>query len=131
MIWDGTPRDSMRVFLENMVAEGFLARECGLDVTPQQIVAATIGQIDKIARESYPLHQVMSRSDIVFHAEGPGAASGMPWLSALNWLGRTAEGNLRKLSAAHSTFSVPRAPRWPRISTCASPAWRWAACGWA
>ena len=100
MIWDGTPRDSMRVFLENMVAEGFLARESGLDVTPQQIVAATIGQIDKIARESYPLHQVMSRSDIVFHAEGPGAASGMPWLSALNWLGRTAEGNLRKLSAA-------------------------------
>ncbi|HRE72287.1 MAG TPA: hypothetical protein PLC14_17400 [Accumulibacter sp.] len=90
----------MRVFLENMVAEGLLARESGLNVTPQQIVAATIGQIDKIARESYPLHQVMSQSDIVFHAEGPGAASGMPWLSALNWLGRTADGNLRKLSAA-------------------------------
>lgn len=100
MIWDGTPKDSMRIFLETMVAEGFLARDLGMNVTPQQVVSTTIGQIDKIARESYPLAQVMDASDIVLHAEGPGAEHGLPWLSALNWLTHVAESNLRKLFAA-------------------------------
>lgn len=100
MMWDGTPKDSMRVFLENMVASGFLARDMGMNVTPQQIVSTTIEQIEKIARESYPLAQVMDASDIVFHAEGPGAEHGLPWLSALNWLTHAAESNLRKLFAA-------------------------------
>lgn len=100
MIWDGTPKDSMRVFLENMVASGLTARDMGINVTAEQIVSTTIGQIDKIARESYPLAQVLEASDIVFHAEGPGAEHGLPWLSALNWLTHTAEINLRKLFAS-------------------------------
>lgn len=100
MIWDGAPKDSMRVFLENAFELGLLASKHGQHVDSSQLVASVLDQIDKIARESYPLHQVISQSDIVFHAEGPGAASGMPWLSALNWLGRVTNGNLRKLSAA-------------------------------
>ena len=100
MNWGDSPKDSMRLFLENMVAEGFLAREVGLAVSPQQIVSTTLDQIDQIARESYPLYQVMSQSDLVFHAEGPGAAQGLPWISALNWLASTAEANLRRLAAA-------------------------------
>ncbi len=100
MIWNGTPKDSMRVFLENTFALGLAASTQGMHVDSSKLVASILDQIDKIARESYPLNQVMSQSDIVFHAEGPGAANGMPWLSALNWLGRTADGNLRKLSAA-------------------------------
>jgi hypothetical protein len=100
MIWDGTPKNSMRVFLENTVEVGLQACKQGLEVSPSLLVGSILDQIDKIARESYPLHQVMSQSDIVFHAEGPGAAQGLPWISALNWLASTAEGNLRKLSAA-------------------------------
>lgn len=100
MNWDDSPKDSMRLFLENMVAEGFLAREVGLAVSPQQIVSTTLDQIDQIARESYPLYQVMSQSDLVFHAEGPGAVHDLPWISALNWLASTAESNLRRMASA-------------------------------
>ncbi len=100
MIWDGTPKDSIRVFLENMVASGFMAKDMGMNVTAQQVVSTTLEQIDKIARESYPLAQVMEASDIVLHAEGPGAEHGLPWLSALNWLTQTAEANFRRLFAA-------------------------------
>jgi hypothetical protein len=99
-VWDGTPKDAMRVFLENAMGVGLMAKSQGLDVTPEQLVSGIIDQIDKIARESYPLHNVISQSDLVMHAEGPGAAHDLPWLSALNWVVGTAESNLRKLSGA-------------------------------
>jgi len=91
---------TMRAFLENMVAEGLLAKDVGMNVTPEQVVNASIGQIMKIAEESLPLARVMDTSDLVLHAEGPGAAHDLPWVSALTWLTSTVETNLRRLSAA-------------------------------
>lgn len=100
MNWDANPKEAMRRFMENAVGVGLLAQQHGARVTADQVVESIIGQIDKIARESYPLHQVMSQSDLVFHAEGPGAAHGMPWLSAMNWMVSTAGSNLRQLSGS-------------------------------
>lgn len=95
--WDGTPKDAMRVFLENSVAAAVLAARHGVEVSPASIVAGVLDQLDKIARESYPLYQVMENSDLVLHIEGPGAQHDLPWLSALNWLTQTADKNVRAL----------------------------------
>lgn len=92
--------EAMRAFLENMVAEGLLAKSLGLDATPKEVVGASLSQIIKIAEENFPLARVMDSSDLVLHAEGPGAAHDLPWLSALTWITSTAESNLRRLSAA-------------------------------
>ncbi len=42
---------AMRVFLENMVSEGLLAKKLGMDVTSSSIVDASLSQILKIAHE--------------------------------------------------------------------------------
>lgn len=92
--------DAMRVFLENMIGAGLLAKELGMDATPSKIVSTSLSQIMKIAQESLPLARVMDESDLVLHAEGPGAMHDLPWLSALNWVTATAESNLRRLSSS-------------------------------
>jgi hypothetical protein len=90
----------MRVFLEHSVGVGLLAKEHEVAVDPAELVGGIIDQIDKIARESYPLFQVVENSDLVLHAEGPGAEHNLPWLSAFNWLTGTANKNVRTLIRA-------------------------------
>lgn len=92
--------DTMRVFLENMIGEANLARSVGVELTPEQIVDASIDKIRKIAEESLPLAKLLDASDVVFHAEGPGASHDLPWLSSLNWITTSVERNLRKLSGS-------------------------------
>ena len=91
---------AMRVFLENMVGAGLLAKELGVVTTPSGIVDASLSQIMKIALESLPRARVMDESDLVLHAEGPGATHDLPWLTSLNWVTATADKNLRHLSSA-------------------------------
>lgn len=105
MSFSANTQEAMRVFLENMVGEGLLAKEIGMSVTPRQVVDASLLQILKIAEESIPLSRIMDNSDLVLHAEGPGASHDLPWLSALNWLTDTAEKNLRSLSSAFFDLS--------------------------
>lgn len=50
--------------------------------------------------QELPAARLLENSHIILHAEGPGAAHGLPWLSALNWLTSTAETAVRHLSAA-------------------------------
>jgi hypothetical protein len=100
MNYKESANDAMRVFLENMIGAGLLAKEIGMDATPSRIVGTSLSQIMKIAQESLPLARIMDESDLVLHAEGPGAMHDLPWLSALNWVTATAERNLRHLSSA-------------------------------
>lgn len=100
MTFSESTKDAMRVFLENAVGSSLLAKEVGLDVNPSMVARSTIDQIIKIAEETLPLSRIVDNSDLVLHAEGPGAAHGMPWLSALNWMCSTAESNIRRLSSA-------------------------------
>ena len=99
-LWDGSPKDAMRVFLEHSVGIGLLAKEHGVAVDPAELVGGVIDQLDKIARESYPLFHVIENSDLVLHAEGPGAEHAMPWLSAMHWLTSAAHTHLRGLLRA-------------------------------
>lgn len=90
-----------RMFLENMVGLAMNARAAGLDLPTRQLVDSTLGKIVEIAEQHFPLAKVLDGSDLVLHAEGPGASQSMPWLSALNWLTSTAETNIRKLAIAY------------------------------
>lgn len=89
-----------RMFLENMVGLAVSAKAAGLNLTTEQVVEPTLAKIVEIAEQHFPLAKVLDNSDLVLHAEGPGAAHSMPWLSALNWVTTTAETNIRKLAAA-------------------------------
>lgn len=89
-----------RMFLENMVGLAVNAKTAGLTLTTQQVVEPTLAKIVEIAEQHFPLARVLDNSDLVLHAEGPGAASSMPWLSALNWVTSTAESNIRRLAVA-------------------------------
>lgn len=90
-----------RMFLENMVGFALNARDAGMNLTAGQVVDSTLGKIVELAEQHFPLAKVLDNSDLVLHAEGPGAANAMPWLSALNWVTSTAESNIRKLAAAY------------------------------
>lgn len=90
-----------RMFLENMVGLAMNAQAAGLSLTTDQLVDSTLGKIVEIAEQHFPLAKVLDGSDLILHAEGPGAVQAMPWLSALNWITSTAETNIRKLATAY------------------------------
>lgn len=92
--------EQTKMFLENMVSLAMGAKAAGLNVTAEQLVAPTLAKIVEIAEQHFPLAKVLDNSDLVLHAEGPGAAHDSPWLSALNWVTTTAETNIRRLAAA-------------------------------
>ena len=89
-----------RMFLENMVGLAVNAKMAGLELTTEQVVEPTLAIIVVFAELHFPLAKVLDNSDLVLHAEGPGAGHAMPWLSALNWVTSTAETNIRKLATA-------------------------------
>lgn len=89
-----------RMFLENMVGLAVNANKAGLSLTTEQVVEPTLARIVEIAEQHFPLARVLDKSDLVLHAEGPGADQSMPWLTALNWVTSTAEITIRKLATA-------------------------------
>lgn len=93
--------EQTRRFLENMVGLAVGARDAGLNVSAKDVVSSTLDKIVEIAEQQFPLARVLDCSDLVLHAEGPGASHDMPWLSALTWMTSTAEVNIRRLAAAY------------------------------
>ena len=90
-----------RMFLENMVGLAMNAQAAGLDLTAKQVVDSSLGKIVEMAEQQFPLAKVLDNSDLVLHAEGPGATESLPWLAALNWMTSTTETNIRKLAVAY------------------------------
>ncbi|MCG8985866.1 hypothetical protein MI467_03315 [Delftia acidovorans] len=89
-----------RMFLENMVGLAMQAEKSGMGLTPAQLVEPTLNKLVELAQQHFPLAKVLDDSDIVLHAEGPGATHDLPWIGALNWLTSTAETNIKHLAAA-------------------------------
>lgn len=100
MNWTEHTDGVLRMFLENMVAEGTLAHKLGLNPSPSVIVDASREALLDVIHRSIPLSRMMDASDIVLHAEGPSVRDDAPKLSAFNWLSSTAERTIRKLSSA-------------------------------
>lgn len=90
-----------RMFLENMVSLAMNASQAGLSVTPSQVVDSTLGKLIELAEQHFPLAKVIDHSDLVLHAEGPGASHNLPWLAALNWVTSTAESSIKRLATAY------------------------------
>lgn len=90
-----------RMFLENMVSMAMNASRAGLELTPSQVVDSTLGKLIELAEQHFPLAKVIDHSDLVLHAEGPGASHQLPWLAALNWVTSTAESSIKRLATAY------------------------------
>jgi hypothetical protein len=99
MSWTEHANDTLSMFLENMVAEGALARQLGVNATPSQIVSASREALYDVIRTSIPLARIMDASDLTMHVEGPAVRESTPKLSAFNVLASTALKSLRMLSA--------------------------------
>jgi hypothetical protein len=56
--------------------------------------------LEKLYSEDLQLARLMDTSDLLLHAEGPGAADALPSLQAINWLCHTAEKQLKSLAKA-------------------------------
>lgn len=98
MKWTEHADDTLRMYLENMVAEARLAQKLGMDVSHADIVGATRESLLDLVKRSLPLARVMDLSDLVLHAEGPAVHDDSPRLSAFNWMATSAERAIRKLS---------------------------------
>ncbi len=98
MSWTENADHTLRMLLENMVAEGLLAKQVGLDATPAQIVGASHEMLLDVINCSLPLAKIMDTSDLVLHAEGPSVKDASPKLQAFNWLTSTAERTIRRMS---------------------------------
>lgn len=100
MSWRDNAIAKARMFLENDFALVLALQEAGQGISPRQATDLAIGKLVEIAETSFPLARVMDQSDIVFHAEGPGASRTMPRLSAFNWMAHTVNTTLKVLSTA-------------------------------
>ena len=100
MTWKEHADQSLRLLLENMVAESQLSAAVGLVVSPSDVVRGSLAMIEDVIRTSFPLAQIMDTSDLVVHAEGPSVREDALKLSAVNWLTVTTEKALRQLSGS-------------------------------
>lgn len=90
--------------MENMIgmweaSRGQKRPDTGDPFTQSDIVQGTLPKILEIAEHDIPLANVLDLSDVILHAEGPGAANGTPWLKSINWLTGTAYRNINALIA--------------------------------
>lgn len=114
MSWSKHADDALLLLLENMVAEGMLAKQIGLDVTPASVIGSSKAAILEVIRSSLPLAKIMDSSDLVLHAEGPALRHESLKLSAVNWITCTAESTVRKLSGSLFHLSSKDARRMSR-----------------
>ncbi len=78
---------------------GVIALKHG-NVDPKEIILPLFERLRKLYLDDLPFAQLKSRSDVIFHAEGPGAGNNAPQLRAVNWLGRTVQTQFSKLATA-------------------------------
>jgi hypothetical protein len=97
--WGDHANEMLEGMLRNLVAEGRLMAQHGLDATPQKIVDGSRELLMDMIDRSLPLARLMDGSDLVLHAEGSAVHASRPMLSAFNWLSNVAERTMRRLSA--------------------------------
>ncbi len=98
MMIDDETRAVARSRIRQFAASLSHAEKQGFPVTDEFLESLYIG-IEQSYLEDAPRGRLLTQSDLVMHAEGPGAAHHAPWLSALNWLSGTAERTLKALAA--------------------------------
>jgi hypothetical protein len=98
MMIDEQTREVARSRIRQFSAALALAEKHGHPVSDDLLESLYAG-IERSYLEDAPRGRLLAGSDLVMHAEGPGAAQSAPWLSALNWLSGTAERTLKTLAS--------------------------------
>lgn len=92
--WEAQSQAKIDLVLREIMAWGAaLGREGQLPPLPAQ---ATL--LRELYEQALPLARLMDRSQLVLHAEGPGANHDAPWLPALKWLTDTTHSVLKHLT---------------------------------
>ena len=81
--------------LENLVAIERMAATKGVAQEGYGALHGLIPEIERIIEESYPLARLLDSSDLLVHAEGPGASRELPLLGAYSWVFQTIERSVR------------------------------------
>jgi len=68
-----------------------------------------IARINRMYEEDFQLAKLADESDLLFHAEGPGAGHESPRLETVNWLGQRMERRLRELAQSLTPLVEPDA----------------------
>lgn len=90
------------VFQDQIVAARHTEVSHGIELG--DTIAFLQQKLRDLYEEEMPLAKIYDNSDLVFHAEGPSAATDMPGLHAFNWLCGAAEKHIKNL--AKSIFEV-------------------------
>jgi hypothetical protein len=89
------PRQYLTGILENLITVERMAASAGMAPTGFAALHGLIPELERIVAESYPLSQLLDCSDIMIHAEGPGASRHLPRISSYSWVFQTVEKSVR------------------------------------
>jgi hypothetical protein len=98
MSWTEHANDTLRMFLENIIAEGRLAERFGLDASSNDIIESSREALQDVIHRGLPMAKLMDESDLILHAEGPAVRDNAPSLAAFSWMAGTVQSSLRELS---------------------------------
>jgi hypothetical protein len=98
MSWTDHANDTLRMFLENIIAEGRLVERFGLETSASDIITSSTDALHDVIHRGLPMARLMDESDLILHAEGPAVRGDSPTLSAFSWMAGTAQASLRDLS---------------------------------
>lgn len=89
--------------LENLIAVERMAAQAGRPQTDFSALHGLIPELERIIIESYPLSALLDDSDLLVHADGPGASRELPNIRSYSWVFNTVEKAVRHYFA--SVFS--------------------------
>lgn len=88
-------RQYLTGILENLIAVERMAAASGRSPEGYSALHGVIPELERIISESYPLSNLLDCSDMLVHAEGPGAARILPSISAYSWVFGVVEKSVR------------------------------------
>lgn len=88
-------RQYLTGILENLIAVERMAAGAGMAPEGFAALHGLIPELERIVAESYPISQLLDCSDMMIHAEGPGASRHLPRISSYSWVFQTVEKSVR------------------------------------
>lgn len=88
-------RQFLTSMLENLIAMERMAATSGRVQQDFAALHGLIPELERIITESYPLSALLDNSDLLVHAEGPGASRNLPSIRSYSWVFNTVEKAIR------------------------------------
>ena len=107
-------RQFLTSILENLIAMERMAATSGRAQQGFEALHGLIPELERIITESYPLSALLDNSDLLVHAEGPGASSNLPSIRSYSWVFNAVEKAVRHYFS--SIFSETEVLYFRRVS---------------